>query len=161
IHVVRRLVWTADADGRAAAVPFRVAEDRTLADVDDNPVTLPDRALVGVAHPLDLATSLEAWAGVLADYEILQPFPQLSREVLELTDEERSATALARFAGARVPTPKVVGLEHRGWRRGQAQDGGVQGWIDFQLAEDRWVRVWLDPGIAVGDLAALPEQRLD
>ncbi|RSN71538.1 DUF4132 domain-containing protein, partial [Actinomadura sp. WAC 06369] len=50
-HVVRRLVWAADATA------FRVAEDGTCADVHDNAFVLPEDARVTIPHPLrfDLA----------------------------------------------------------------------------------------------------------
>ncbi|CAA9425712.1 MAG: hypothetical protein AVDCRST_MAG66-2944 [uncultured Pseudonocardia sp.] len=57
-----------------------MAEDLTLAGCDDEPVTVPDDAVVGVAHPLHLdGATLRAWSGVLSDYELLQPFDQLAR----------------------------------------------------------------------------------
>ncbi|KJS50975.1 hypothetical protein VM98_39685, partial [Streptomyces rubellomurinus subsp. indigoferus] len=74
-HLVRRLVWLAEADGTATA--FRVAEDRTLADVRDEVFELPARASVRLAHPLLLGGDLAAWSELFADYEILQPFRQL------------------------------------------------------------------------------------
>src|SRR6185503_7071360 len=83
-HVVRRLVWITE-DG----LGFRLAEDRTCADVNDDVVELPEDAVVGIAHPLDLADALDRWAEVFADYEILQPFPQLGRPVHALSEDER------------------------------------------------------------------------
>ncbi len=53
-HVVRRLVWVT-GDGTS----FRPAEDRTLADANDDAVELAEDAVVGIAHPLDLADTLE------------------------------------------------------------------------------------------------------
>ena len=43
---------------------FRVAEDRTLADVDDEAYTLPDDATVAIAHPLSLGAAVPAWLKV-------------------------------------------------------------------------------------------------
>ncbi|GAB3848128.1 DUF4132 domain-containing protein [Dactylosporangium cerinum] len=75
-HLARRLVWSfeAAADGSTVDGSFRVAEDGSYAGVDDDTCTLPDGALVGVAHPLRLA-AVAQWADVFADYELLQPFP--------------------------------------------------------------------------------------
>lgn len=158
-HVVRRLVWCSEG---AAGVgwTFRLAEDRTLADVNDDTVTLPESARVGVAHPLHLAGTLTAWAEVFADYEILQPFPQLGRAVYTLTDDERASGTLRRFDDVTVPTGKVLGLTRRGWDRAVPEDGGVEPWILRTIPGDRVVVIELDPGIAAGSPDMFPEQRL-
>ena len=67
--------------------------DRSLADVHDDTCAVDDGASVGIAHPLHLGASVAAWSELFADYEILQPFPQLGREVHTLTAEEREVTA--------------------------------------------------------------------
>jgi hypothetical protein len=161
-HIVRRLVWLA-CDGEADAgttTAFRVAEDGTFADADDDVLTIPASARVGVAHPVDLDGTLAAWSEVFADYEILQPFPQLGRPVHRLADEERTGGRLTRFEGLTVPVGKVLGLTSRGWDRGEPQDAGIECWISRRLPGDRYLVIDLDPGIAVGAVAALPDQTL-
>ncbi len=148
------------AGGGAGAAAFRVAEDGTYADADDDAFDLPSDATVGVAHPLQLGDRLGTWSAVFADYEILQPFAQLGRPVHELTTTERAATELARFAGRKVPTMTLLGLERRGWRRGTPQDAGVQGWIWRPTATGRAVVIDLDPGIPIGALDVFPEQQI-
>ncbi|BEL06829.1 hypothetical protein Q0Z83_050200 [Actinoplanes sichuanensis] len=143
-HIVRRLVWTV-SNGDS----FRVGEDRGYADVADEPYTLPDDVTVGVAHPLDLAAG---WSEVFDDYEILQPFPQLGREVYTETD-------LKDLVGAEVPTTRLLGLERRGWRRDTPEDAGVQNRIERTIA-GRTVIVELDPGIPVGIPDELGDQTL-
>ncbi|MBO3739546.1 DUF4132 domain-containing protein [Actinoplanes flavus] len=160
-HIVRRLVWvTFDADG-APTGSFRVAEDRSLSTVDDEATTPPDDAVIGLAHPLHLGDAVAAWGEVFADYEILQPFPQLARPVHTLTDQERTGTRLARFERLKVPTTKVLGLERRGWRREAPQDAGVQGAIEFVVAPGLEMVVELNPGIAIGALDVFPDQELE
>jgi hypothetical protein len=153
-HVARRLVWVSEE------TEFRVAEDRTFADVEDEALTLPAGARVHVAHPLELTGSLDAWAEVFADYEILQPFPQLGRPVYALTDEERAGSCLTRFEGVTVTTGKVLGLERHGWTRETPQDAGIQGSISREAGEGRFIVIGLDPGIAVGALDVFPQQQL-
>ncbi|GAB2584942.1 hypothetical protein GCM10027168_17160 [Streptomyces capparidis] len=168
-HIARRVVWlagprgvAAGEDAGAAAGPaFRVAEDRTLADADDETLTLPEDAHIRVAHPVHLDGSLETWAELFADYEILQPFPQLGRPVHTLTEEERSGPELARFHGLTVPVGRVLGLEQRGWERGPALDGGIQGWLSKAVAPGRWAVLELNPGIAVGAPEYTPEQTVE
>ncbi|GIF69021.1 hypothetical protein Ais01nite_70560 [Asanoa ishikariensis] len=159
-HIVRRLVWVAQV-GDGAPVAFRVAEDRSYADVDDDTWELPADAKVRVAHPLHLGAEAAAtWSEIFADYAILQPFPQLGRPVLALSDAERAATALTRFADETVPSTTLLGLERRGWRRGEPQDGGVQGWFWRATPDRRAIVLDLDPGIAVGAPDILEEQTI-
>ncbi len=159
-HLSSRLVWaTFDAEDRATG-SFRVAEDRTLADSTDDELTVAGDTVVGIAHPLHLGETRGAWSDVFADYEILQPFAQLGREVLALTAEERAARLLHRFAGATVYTGKILGLSHRGWQRGSPQDAGVSN-VTYKLVPGgRAVIVDLDPGIIAGDAMEWPEQTI-
>ncbi|TDD71840.1 DUF4132 domain-containing protein, partial [Actinomadura rubrisoli] len=62
-HIARRVVWT------SGGTALRLAEDRTLADVNDETVTLPAAAPIGIPHPLRLGDDLDAWKRVFADYE--------------------------------------------------------------------------------------------
>ena len=150
-HLVRRLVWSDfRPDGTGVRATFRVAEDDSYADLDDDPFTLPDDALIGVAHPVDLGDDLARWAEVFADYEILQPFRQLGRPVLTLTAEEAESNLLIRFRGVRTPSGKVLGLERRGWKRSDPADGGWQGYLLRELPDGRTAVVELDPGFSAG-----------
>jgi hypothetical protein len=158
-HIVRRLVWARFDESGEVIGALRVAEDRTFADAHDDPAELPGDATVGVAHPLHLGGTVPDWAGVFADYEILQPFPQLGREVYRLTREEAAGPLLRRFDGRTAPATKVVGLERRGWRREDPQDSGHQGSIELPAGRHEVV-VWLDPGINVGDITMFPEQAM-
>ncbi|MDX3729613.1 DUF4132 domain-containing protein [Streptomyces caniscabiei] len=158
-HLVRRLVWLSDTDGTTTS--FRVAEDRTFADVEDSTFDLPDTAAVRLAHPLRLPDELDAWAELFADYEILQPFPQLGRQVFELTPEEADHWRLERFEGLAVTTGRLVGLERRGWRRGQPLDNGVERWISKRLAPNRYAVLTPDDGIAVGYFDPAEQQKVE
>ena len=154
-HIVRRLVWGLyDPSGQLTGT-LRVAEDRSFADVEDDTLTLPEDALVGVVHPLELGEGLAAWSEVFADYEILQPFPQLGRETYEL-----DPALVAEIEAAKIPTRAVIGLERRGWRRGAPQDAGWQGWIERDVPGGRTITIGLDPGIAIGYLDFADEQTL-
>lgn len=154
-HIARRLVWT------TGATAFRIAEDRTFADAGDAPVELAADARIGIAHPLDLGDAVAAWAELFADYEIVQPFPQLGRHVDELGGTERDTGRLARFEGATVPSGAVLGLLRKGWERGPAEDGGVYHSVVRRLPGDAPdLVVELAPGIAVTAVDLFPEQTL-
>ncbi|MEH0936392.1 DUF4132 domain-containing protein [Micromonospora psammae] len=160
-HVVRRLVWATYDDAGAVGTAFRVAEDRSLADVEDEAYALPDEAVIGIAHPLHLGGGLPAWAELFADYEILQPFAQLGREVHRLDPAERDERQLKRYVGLSVPAGRLLGLERRGWRRGRPQDAGVQSWLERELPGNRAVVVNIEPGIAVGVVDMFPDQNIE
>ncbi|AMS04835.1 DUF4132 domain-containing protein [Acidipropionibacterium acidipropionici] len=150
VHLARRLVWTAQVGG--VTVGFRVAEDRTLADVEDEEYTLPDEAEIRVAHPLLLGTDLTAgWSQIFSDYEILQPFEQLGRAVYTPTAEEMSSSTIRRAEARTVKTTKILGLESRGWYRAAPEDAGIQSWVCRDLPGDQTLVIALEPGIIVGD----------
>lgn len=160
-HLARRLVWGAwDADG-ALLGTFRLCEDGTFADAADDPWEIPDGARIGVPHRLDLddATAL-AWSQLLADYEILQPFVQLGREVFRCSAEEGSQRELIRYAGLKLPTGKLLGLESRGWKRGEPYEGPVSYWTDRPAGPRRIVSVEFEPGIMNGMPLHHPEQKI-
>ncbi|MGI5330617.1 DUF4132 domain-containing protein [Actinomadura nitritigenes] len=153
-HIVRRLVWVAEdgaAEGGAAtdggkATAFRVAEDGTFADVADDVLTVPESAVIGIPHPVELGGSLEAWSALFSEYEILQPFPQLGRTVYVLTGDERAARRLERFQdkGANVRT-----LERHGWERTAPMDAGLQHALYRTVPGGRYINVSLNPPIAI------------
>ncbi|QFG20418.1 DUF4132 domain-containing protein [Actinomadura sp. WMMB 499] len=172
-QIARRLVWFAEAkDGGATA--FRIAEDGTLADAGDDAFEPSPDARISVAHPVRLGAAARTWAGILADYELLQPFPQLDHPVWTLTDDERAGAVLDRFAGRDVPRDAVFGLFSRDWFRvgergeietmARAISGGHCVVADFGPCEDapdrrtiRRVRAATGPGhgaapVPFGDL---------
>ena len=113
--LVSGLVWSAR---RGAEVhTFRIAEDRSLAGPEDEAFVLTPGDTLSIPHPLYLSDELRArWGGVLGDYEIVQPFPQLARETFVLTDAERASVALERIAARRGEVGNVYALEQRGWQ---------------------------------------------
>ncbi|MFC9897831.1 DUF4132 domain-containing protein [Nocardia sp. NPDC127579] len=148
-HLVQRLVWAVFDDAGTVIRTFRIAEDNTLADVEDYSVVLPDTAAVGVAHPLHLADTIETWRETFADYEITQPFSQLARETYRLTGPERASTALNRFTDVTAEFKKVLGLTRRGWDRQPPQDAGVSNYV-FRVFGGHSAVVELDPGLPIG-----------
>ncbi|GLW68343.1 hypothetical protein Kpho02_06420 [Kitasatospora phosalacinea] len=155
-HLARRLVWLADD------AAFRVAEDRTFTDVHDEVFALPADATVRIAHPLHLGEErVEQWSELFADYEILQPFPQLGRPVRRFTPEEAAANRLHRFEGCTVPVGRLLGLTKRGWERGEPQDAGVERWFSKRLGEGCHLVIQLDEGIAVGLVDMFPDQTFE
>ncbi|QLY32109.1 DUF4132 domain-containing protein [Nocardia huaxiensis] len=159
-QLARRLVWVAcDADGKADSA-FRIAEDRSLAAVDDRPFTLDDTATVGIAHPIQLGDTLPAWAELFADYQILQPFPQLERSVHRLSEAERPVEALTRFAGRTLATGRILGANKAGWLRQDIQSGAQWNLIFRPLGEGHTLVLDFEPGIRLFNELADPVQRI-
>ncbi|WP_439656630.1 DUF4132 domain-containing protein [Lentzea sp. HUAS TT2] len=151
-HLVRRLVWITDE-----GMSFRLAEDRTLADDQDDEFTLPETATVRVAHAVDLRDASAAWGEVFADYEILQPFPQLGRPVYLIASPADVLPRLKKYCDTPYPIGKILGLTKKGWVRGTPQDAGVECWITRPFPDGGALVASLEPGIAVGAMDVFPE----
>jgi len=150
VHLARRLVWGI-FDGGKLTGSFRVAEDGTLADMSDKTLVLRSEATIGLLHRLEMPDDLvEKWGSVLSEYEILQPFDQLGRQVYAPTAEETKANVLWRMKGAEVKTGKVMGLELRGWRKGEAQDAGWVWDMWKPLPGNFEVTFGIDGGLCMG-----------
>ncbi len=162
-HLVRRLVWGVYDAEDTLVDAFRVAEDGTFADIDDQALDLPGGAIVGLAHALELGDERSvAFAEILSDYEILQPFQQLGRSVHRLTDTERESKTLTRWQGRIVPFGRVLQLEKKNWIRGEAQDAGISWWYERPVGDrgELSIFLYLDPGIFTGMAGESGDQTL-
>ncbi|WP_434662449.1 DUF4132 domain-containing protein [Klebsiella sp. MISC125] len=128
-HITRRLVWGVYSEENTLLTCFRVAEDNSYSDAQDNPFRLPE-GQIGIPHVLEISPQDAAAFGQLfADYELLPPFRQLDRNGYHLTADEQNAVDLTRWAGRGCPSGRVAGLANKGWLRGAPQDGGWIGWM--------------------------------
>lgn len=146
-HFSQRVLWAVfDAQGQWQA-DFRVAEDGSLADAEDDLFVLASDAMakdafptepgvapdtersapalhIGLPHPLELPQGTQArWAQALTDYEILPIFEQLNRQTFGLGAAELEQAELSAYAGRRVGTGSLLGLEGRGWKRHTGESG--------------------------------------
>ena len=120
------LIWgTYDADG-ALLDTFRYMEDGTFNTADEDEYELPEQAVIGLVHPIELAEDvLSAWTEQLADYEITQPFAQLSRPVFTVEEDEMKQTDSLRFADRKINNLSLLGrMTKYGWDKGTPQDAG-------------------------------------
>lgn len=122
-QLTRRLLWTAFDEQGQVVTCFRVAEDRTLADIDDKTWALDAAAWIGVAHPWHFDAGRAAWAEIFADYAIIQPFPQVGRELFTLADVDLDA-----LAGSPVEGRRLYALTARGWRFGDGHASLLRDW---------------------------------
>jgi hypothetical protein len=161
-HLTRRLVWQFTT-GRGWT-SFRFAEDGTLADVRDDALRLPERSAVRLPHPLLLGEEAEAWAEVFADYELVQPFEQLSRPVFALTAEEAATGRVARFEGRSIHTGPLIGLRQaRSWWKYTHVFNGAVAPLGLcrEIPDFGWLMLDLQPGIDPADPKGEPHQRLN
>jgi len=162
-HLVQRLVWGTYSQAGALQSCFRVAEDDSFTTAEDDAFTLPEGEdiRIGIPHALELpAADTTAFSQLFADYELLQPFVQLGRDTYTLTDAEKAQTKLLRWVDNKVPTGRVLGLVHKGWRRGAAQDGGCIWYFTKAAGPGQVIELPLEPGIIVGLVDEDPEQTL-
>ena len=158
-HLARRLLWAQYVDGQRQGC-LRVAEDLTLADASDAPLTLGEGVEIGLVHAIDLsAAEAAAFGQQFADYEILQPFAQLGREVYRLSTQETALSELTRFAGRKVASGSLFGLEAHGGRRDNLDGIWFNTWTR-QLQPDFEARLVFSPGCQVNDAQSDPLQTL-
>ncbi|ENI8103348.1 WGR and DUF4132 domain-containing protein [Escherichia coli] len=154
-HLTRRLIWGVYSAENQLLACFRVAEDNSYSTADDDLFTLPEGDIsIGIPHVLEISpTDAAAFGQLFADYELLPPFRQLDRNSYALTEAERNASELTRWAGRKCPSGRVMGLANKGWIKGTPQDGGWIGWMIKPLG--RWSLIMeIDEGFAVGMLPA-------
>jgi len=139
-NLIRRLVWT-DEQGA-----FRVAEDRTFADVGDTQVDLVGP--VRLAHPVLLGPeAVRDWTRIFVEYEIMQPFSQLVREVFTAAD-------VAGLVGQKVPSRVFGRLTEKDWgwqfpRQGLGWDAPLKA-VDRHLPGGQVLSIPCDPGFSPG-----------
>lgn len=147
-RVAQGLVWAAHAGDRMTL--FRVAEDATLATIEDELLVPREDAIVSIPHPICLDDATRArWSEVFASYEILSAFPQLERTVY------RDASLVS---SREIHPGKVLGLRERGWRLLRRQSGNVDG-LERTFATGT-LRVDVAPGFWPERLAEVPMQLL-
>jgi hypothetical protein len=126
VNLVRQLVLAAYDDAGKVTQTFRVTEDQTLADQNDEEVGLPSGGSIGIVHPAHLDEAAKsAWGQVLGDYAVIPPFAQLGRDICRPDPDDLEATAITRYRGPKIPGIVMFGmLERSQWLRDPPGDGG-------------------------------------
>ena len=149
VSFTRRLLW-AIYEADTLSVAFRTAEDQSLVGLDDAEVELSEKARIGLVHPLHLDEATRAaWATHFADYEIIQPFPQLGRALHHVAPAESAETATARFAETRFKSGVLRDvLVRKGWERDAAFH---RRFYERTFARDGVVAIaTMSPGVSAG-----------
>ncbi len=143
LHLATAVLWDARGEDGSSLGRFRVAEDRSFAGANDEAFALPKGAVaIGVAHVGRMpAAERDRWREVFADYELVQPFDQLSREVPPLGHVFRATRT------ERLPYDE---LQERVRRLGLRHDGRCYVTV---LADGTYAMVTLDQGTLTGSAA--------
>lgn len=105
---------------------FRYMDDGSFSDKDGEEFVLPEEGKAGLVHPLELTVeTLSAWKEQLEDFEVIQPFPQLTRSVYTVGESDRARTEFSAFSNTRLDCLTLRGkMKKNGWTTGEVLDGG-------------------------------------
>lgn len=119
------LIWGVYEDDKLIST-FRYMDDGSFTTVDEDEFELPENGSISLVHPVELTESeISAWSEQLEDYEIVQPFSQLTRKIYRPTEEELETTEITRFRDKRAMNLTFLSkMTKNGWFKGTAQDGG-------------------------------------
>jgi hypothetical protein len=149
VSFTRRLVWGVYGDDDALVTAFRTAEDRTLL-TKDGDMTLTGVERIGLVHPLQLSDAdRAAWGENLADYEIIQPFPQIGRPIHRAEDAEKAETFVKRYETTKFKSGVLRDVLVRGgWDRDSAflRKEYERHYPSFGV----WAIATMEPGVQAG-----------
>jgi hypothetical protein len=159
-HLARRLVWQVVGTD----VLFRVAEDLSLADANDETLPWPAAdAHVVLAHPVT-APGVRAFQSWIDDYRVIQPFAQVGREEYALDPTELRTSRIERAVGRKAPYLSVLALTlGMGWKPIPPGDKGIDAITRELVASDGATliaRLAISPGLLFGAAKGRPEQTL-
>ncbi len=150
-HLGRRVIWSASP--KSGVATFRIAEDGTFADEHDGAFAIDHRAIT-IAHPVLMnRESLDAWRARFHDYELLQPFPQIDREVFKVTAEEIGEREISGIAGNKTSRGKLFQLG-RAWRPRHESEDNMGTSYTCVLESGAEARIRVEPPVMNGSGAA-------
>lgn len=119
------LIWGIYKDSELTE-SFRYMDDGSFTNIDEDEIQLPENASIGLVHPIELSEEQKnAWIEQLSDYEITQPFNQLTRQCFKPTPEELNMNKITRFEGVSIGNYTLRGkLTKQGWETGIPMDAG-------------------------------------
>lgn len=128
----RSLIWQIRGEH---PVSFRIAEDFSLLQANDDVVTLPPDAQVSLWHPATaLAGEAEAWRSNFADYEIVALIDQIGAPTALPPEASMTAERLLAPPGLSVVQEQFAAILTRcGYRKGPVNDGPSIDWHEWHL----------------------------
>ncbi len=160
-RLLSSVVWSV-YDGESRVGLGRIDEDGQLVDINDEPVSLDGRTL-GIVHPVDLSDDeISRWSEVQADYELVEAFPQLSRQRFALPADQGDDLALHGAPTGKVEAGRLIGACTKyGWRRGAALDSGVYSLFgQYFVAGDVTAVIEFENGMWMGPISEQDEQTI-
>lgn len=149
VSFTRRLVWGVYDKDDELVTAFRTAEDRTLL-TKDGDMKLGGDERIGLVHPLQLSDAdRAAWGESLADYEIIQPFPQIGRPIHRVEEAEKAETHVKRFETTKFKSGFLRDVLVRGgWDRDSAflRKEYERHYPSFGV----WAIATMEPGVQAG-----------
>ena len=122
----RNLIWGIYENKKLIST-FRYTDDGTFCDMNDDEFELPENTEISLVHPIELTDdAIEAWAEQLADYEIIQPFAQISANIIKLTDEDiNEKGCVSKYSDRKFVTGSMTGAAKKySLVRSSIEDGG-------------------------------------
>ena len=152
-ELARRLLWSTQED---APRRFRLSEDYIPVDLDDAPVSLDDTSWVTLTHPMELeAAERDAWLQIWNDYELLQPFEQLTRQTYRLDpDTPQVRKDVPSVRDQPVAAGSLLGLIQQGWEK--LQDGANIYGLRRDIAGETAATLMLHDGLNVALPLSVP-----
>lgn len=114
---------------------FRIAEDYSLLDVEDNVIALPTTALICLWHPVNVTTAeVDAWKTNLADYELEAMIDQINAPAQLPPPESLKDDQILAPPKLKIAQELLAGLLRKwGYIQGPVGDGPSIEWFELPL----------------------------
>jgi hypothetical protein len=89
----------------------------------------------------------------MQDYELIEPFQQLARDVFVSGDDDTTLTLES------VQPERLAGIARRGWSAGEIEDGGLIHYLS-RTVRGSTCTMALEPGLLVGSWSSSEPQTL-
>lgn len=119
------LIWGI-YNGSELIESFRYMDDGSFTNIEEDEFEIPENSSIGLVHPIELTDEQKnTWIEQLSDYEITQPFNQLTRPCYKPTEKELNSDEITRFEGVSIGSYTLRGkLTKQGWETGEPMDAG-------------------------------------
>lgn len=114
---------------------FRIAEDYSLLDAEDNVIDLPTNTLICLWHPVNVTTAeVAAWKTSLADYELEGMIEQINAPTQLPPPESLKDDQILAPAKLKIAQEQLAGLLRKwGYIQGPVGDGPSIEWFELPL----------------------------